>query len=100
MVLLMHFDWDTQKEQANIAAHGVDFVEAQKAFADPRALVVLDEAHGGGTELRWWLLGKVGSRVMLVRYTHRAPGIVRIIGAGYWKKGRDYYEHHWKTHAP
>jgi len=95
----MRFIWDTQKEQDNIASHGVDFTEAQQAFADPRALVLFDEAHGGETELRWWLLGKVGARVMLVRYTHRAPGLIRIIGAGYWRKGRDYYENYWKTHS-
>ena len=94
----MRFTWDVHKKQANIASHGVDFVEAQKAFDDPRALVVFDGEHGGGTELRWWLLGKVGARVMLVRYTHRSPGVVRIIGAGYWRKGKDYYETYWKTH--
>ncbi|MDF9834107.1 uncharacterized DUF497 family protein [Ereboglobus sp. PH5-5] len=95
----VRFTWDTQKEQDNIASHGVDFSEAQKAFDDPRALVVFDEAHGGKTELRWWLLGMVGARVMLVRHTHRTPGIVRIIGAGYWRKGKDYYENYWKTNS-
>jgi uncharacterized DUF497 family protein len=99
MVSDVRFTWDTKKEQDNIASHGVDFTEAQQAFADPRAIVVFDPAHGGKTELRWWLLGKVGARVMLVRYTHRTPGIIRIIGAGYWRKGKDYYENYWKTRS-
>lgn len=46
--------------------------------------------------MRWWLLGKVDGRVMLVRYTHRPGGVIRLIGAGYWRNARDYYEIYWK----
>jgi uncharacterized DUF497 family protein len=90
----MKFAWDPRKEATNIAKHGVPFSEAQQAFDDPFALVAFDEAHSprGGHELRWWLLGKVGARVMLVRYTHRPGGIIRIIGAGYWEIGEKVYE--------
>ncbi|MDB6128470.1 MAG: uncharacterized protein JWM35_2366 [Verrucomicrobia bacterium] len=92
----MRFEWDPNKELENISKHGVDFTTAQRAFSDPKALVLLDEDHSGEAELRWWLLGKIGERVLLVRYTHRADGALRLIGAGYWKEGRDYYETHWK----
>lgn len=92
----MKFEWNPTKESENIVRHGVDFTEAQLAFDDPRALVLWDEAHSSSKELRWWLLGKVGTKVMLVRYTHRPDGVIRLIGAGYWKLGRDYYETHWK----
>ena len=95
----MKFQWSTAKQSANIVKHGVDFAEAQLAFADPQALVLFDSAHSSTLELRWWLLGKVGSRVMLVRYTHRPAGVIRIIGAGYWKEGCNYYETYWKTHS-
>ena len=95
----MKFQWSTAKENANLAKHGVGFTEAKQAFADPRALILFDPAHSSKIELRWWLLGKVASRVMLVRYTHRPVGVVRIIGAGYWKEGRDYYETYWKKHS-
>ena len=93
----MRFVWDSAKEHANIASHGVDFTTAQEAFADPRAVVLYDAAHSNWRELRWWLLGRVGARVLLVRYTHRPSGVIRIIGAGYWRKGRDYYENYWKN---
>lgn len=56
-----------------------------------------DEAHSNRRELRWWLLGKVDARILLVRYTHRPDGVIRIIGAGYWREGRDYYENFWKN---
>ena len=90
----MKFTWDARKEATNLAKHGVTFSEAQRAFIDPRAIVAFDAAHSprGGHELRWWLLGKVGNRVMLVRYTHRPSGIIRIIGAGYWDVGAKIYE--------
>jgi len=78
-----------------MAKHGVDFITARLAFSDPQAVVLFDENHSGKSELRWWLLGKVRGRILLVRYTHRPNGAVRLIGAGYWKEGRDYYENYW-----
>ena len=65
-------------------------------FADARALVLFDEAHSDQRELRWWLLGLVDGRVLLVRYTHRPGGVIRLIGAGYWRNARTYYEIYWK----
>jgi uncharacterized DUF497 family protein len=93
----MQFAWDRAKERANIARIGVEFTTALRAFADPKALVLFDEAHSDYRELRWWLLGKVEARILLVRYTHRPNGIIRLIGAGYWREGRDYYENYWKN---
>ena len=29
--------------------------------------------------------------------THRPGGMIRLIGAGYWREGRDYYETYWKN---
>lgn len=25
---------------------------------------------------------------------------IRLIGAGYWREGRDYYENYWKSQNP
>ncbi len=92
----MVFSWDPAKERANVARHCVDFTTAQRAFSDSRALVLLDSAHSSSRELRWWLLGRVDDRVLLVRYTHRPGGVIRLIGAGFWREGRNYYEDYWK----
>lgn len=94
----MRFSWDPAKERTNVARHGVDFTEAQQAFADPRALVLFDGDHSDRREIRWWwwLLGRVGARIRLVRYTHRPHGVIRLIGAGYWREGRNYYENYWQ----
>ena len=92
----MRFAWDQQKAESNLAAHGVTFESAKQAFDDPQAIVVFDAEHSGKRELRWWLLGRVDLKVMLVRYTHRPGGVVRIIGSGYWRQGKDIYENYWK----
>lgn len=92
----MRFSWDRAKERDNLAHHGVDFTIAQQAFADPKFIVLFDHAHSTQHELRWWLLGRVGSRILPVRYTHRPDGVIRLIGAGYWRNSAAYYEIHWK----
>ena len=57
----MRFSWDRAEERLNVARHGVDFTTAQQAFADPKSIVLFDDAHSTRYELRWWLLGRVGS---------------------------------------
>jgi hypothetical protein len=41
----MKFEWDSQKEAANIAKHGVSFAEASTEFADPLAGTIPDPEH-------------------------------------------------------
>ena len=86
----VRFTWDPHKEQLNIAKHDVDFTKASKAFDDPQARIAFDSVHSSA-ELRWWLMGKVDGRILLVRYTHRPDGIIRIIGAGFWSKAEKFY---------
>jgi uncharacterized DUF497 family protein len=96
----VNFEWDRNKERQNREKHGLDFTEACQAFRDPFALVRFDSKHSTLTELRLWLIGRVGSRVVAVRYAHRPRGVVRIIGAGCWSNASDLYEEHCKTHRP
>ena len=86
----MRFEWDTEKEKANVTKHGVDFTEATAAFYDPKHLISADEEHSAG-EARLFCLGRTGRGILMVRFTYRGE-IVRIIGAGYWRKGRRLYE--------
>ena len=74
----------------------MDFPIAQEAFADSQARVLFDAAHSDGRELRGWLLGRIGARILLVRYAPRPDGVIRLIGAGYGREGGDYDENHWK----
>jgi hypothetical protein len=84
------FIWDRDKEGSNIAKHGVDFETAAKVFFDPDRKIFKDQAHSDNEE-RYFCIGKAGERILTVRFTQRADKI-RIIGAGYWRKGKWYYE--------
>ena len=84
------FAWDVRKEAANIRKHGVGFETAAKVFTDPGRKIYVDAKHGA-TEERLFCIGKVGGNILTVRFTYR-EGHIRIYGAGYWRKGRRYYE--------
>ncbi len=88
----MKFEWDEAKAHENERKHSVPFLEATSCFADESALVLLDEAHSTGKELRWFLIGRSDAgRVLTVRYTHRGQAI-RLIGAGAWREGKKLYD--------
>lgn len=83
------FEWDLEKAKANLAKHGVDFFEAMSAFLDDNRVIATDEAHSEA-EPRYFCIGKVGQRILTVRFTYR-KGVVRIFGAGHWRKARTIY---------
>lgn len=84
------FIWDPEKELANIAKHGVDFITAAKVFKDSKRKIYIDAKHSKKEE-RFFCIGKVEGRILTVRFTYRGDKI-RIIGAGFWRKGKHYYE--------
>lgn len=86
------FKWDPEKDRLNQRKHGVAFSAAQYAFADPCRVIARDLDHSTGKEARFYCFGGVGDGIMTVRFTHR-DGRIRIIGAGYWRKGKKIYEH-------
>ncbi len=86
----MQFEWDPAKERENRLRHGVAFDLASSVFDDPDLVLAEDSAHSA-TERRYFAFGEAGSGILTVRFTVRGERI-RIIGAGYWRKGRDFYE--------
>jgi len=84
------FIWDLEKEFFNIARHGVDFSIAARVFKDPQRKIYVDSKHSGKEE-RYFCIGKVEGKILTVRFTYRSTKI-RIFGAGYWRKGKEYYE--------
>jgi uncharacterized DUF497 family protein len=91
-----NFEWDGRKEAENLDKHGISFREAQKAFLDPRRVVLAHDDHSHG-EQRFFCLGKIDGHVVTVRFTMRGE-IFRIFGAGYWRNGRRTYEKENKIH--
>lgn len=84
------FEWDEEKEKSNKQTHQLDFTEASQAFLDPDRIIAADDMHSKEEE-RLFCIGKVGSQIATVRFTYREKQI-RIIGAGYWRKGKKFYE--------
>lgn len=91
------FEWDARKDAENQGKHGVPFVLAQHAFADPHRVIAEDTMHSGAKEQRYFCFGRVAGGVMTVRFTYRSC-VVRIIGAGYWRKGKAIYERENQIH--
>jgi uncharacterized DUF497 family protein len=85
-----HFEWDEEKDRENQKKHSVSFSIAQHAFLDPHRIILEDEEHST-EENRYYCIGRVGEGVMTVRFTFRG-NVIRIYGAGYWRKGKKVYE--------
>jgi len=84
------FEWDENKNAENIAKHNVSFEEAQEDFFDENAIINEDDEHSI-VEKRYFCVGKTKQGILTVRFTNRNNNI-RIIGAGYWRKQKKYYE--------
>ena len=50
------FEWDSAKDEENQRKHGVSFLEAQYAFADPHRVIAEDLIHGQ-QEPRYYCFG-------------------------------------------
>jgi uncharacterized protein len=84
------FEWDENKDKTNQKKHGVSFALAQLAFLDHSRLILKDLEHSID-EKRYYCLGRVSNNILTVRFTYRSNRI-RILGAGYWRKGKKIYE--------
>jgi len=87
----MVFEWDAEKNKENTEKHNISFEEAQLAFCDRRRLIEKDIKHSTLNEVRYFLYGDTGKGIATVRFTVRKNAI-RLIGAGYWRQGRNKYE--------
>ena len=87
---LTKFEWDEKKDRENQEKHELSFEIAQYAFADPDRIIAEDLTHSD-KEKRYYCFGKVNEGVITVRFTYR-KNIIRIFGAGYWRKGKRIYE--------
>ena len=79
--MTVRFEWDENKDRANIVKHGVGFDGARRVFSDPHVIVREDRVVEG--EERLYAIGYV-DRVLLVVHTIREEGIgaiIRIVSA-------------------
>jgi hypothetical protein len=55
------FEWDSAKDRANQAKHGIGFELAQRAFLEPWRVIAEDLDHSGD-EQRYYCFGRVRCR--------------------------------------
>ena len=92
----VNFEWDEIKDKQNCKKHSVSFYEAQYAFSDQNRVILHDIIHSKDEE-RYYCIGKINNGILTVRFTYRNE-IIRIYGAGYWRKGKKIYEEKNKLH--
>jgi len=78
------FDWDIDKNLANIEKHGIPFKEAATVFRDENAVLLEDEEHSEEEE-RFNIIGLSGNlKLLMVCHCykeHEDDSIIRIISA-------------------
>lgn len=74
------FEWDSEKNAANLRKHGMDFYTAAEVFRDERAVIRHDTSHSFEEE-RFKIVGSVhGICITAVIFTDRNE-VTRIISA-------------------
>jgi len=91
------FEWDEVKDKENQAKHGVSFTVAERAFLDAQRVIAEDSGHSA-KEKRFFCIGRVGDGILTVRFTVRGD-VIRIFGAGYWRRGQQIYEEQNQIHG-
>jgi len=86
------FERDESKNSGDLKKHGVSFHNAQFVFLDRRRVNAKDHTHSK-KEHRFYCFESdgEGTGILTVRFTYRNQRI-RIIGAGYWRRGKKIYE--------
>ncbi|HSB45036.1 MAG TPA: BrnT family toxin [Nitrospira sp.] len=96
MTDLVTFEWDEDKDRANVKKHGVSFEEASTVFWDENARIIDDPDHSDEEE-RFILMGVSRNlNILVVCHCYRREGqVIRIISArrANKKELRSYKEH-------
>ncbi len=86
----MNYEWDQNKQVANLARHGVDFIIAED-FEWDTAVEAVDGRFDYGEE-RWIAFGFIHARLYILVYTQRKT-VVRLISLRKAnKREREFYE--------
>jgi uncharacterized DUF497 family protein len=74
----VRFEWDDEKEEANLSKHGVSFAEAATALRDPLSVTASDPDHSE-MEQRFLTFGvSADGRLLVVAHTEQEE-VLRII---------------------
>lgn len=92
----LHFEWDKQKDKANIKKHGISFDDARSVFYDEKAIQFFDPDHSDDED-RFILLGiSFKLKVLVVCHCFReSDRVIRIISAR--KADGDEEQEYWRN---
>ena len=77
----MRFEWDPEKEKADLEKHGVSFEEAMTLLSSGEDyLEIHDEAHSQD-ENRFNAIGPVAAHIIVVVYAEWPEDAIRLISA-------------------
>ena len=78
----LKFEWDTEKDKANLKKHGISFNEARSVFYDEYAIQFFDPDHSD-TEDRFILLGisNLLNNLVVCHCFREEETVIRIISA-------------------
>lgn len=89
---MIDFEWDPEKDAANISKHGVAFAEAASVFGDPLGVSAYDPDHSR-LENRFITIGlSAFGRLLMVAHTERGDRIRIISARELTRKERETYE--------
>lgn len=90
----IRFDWDSNKNLANVKKHKISFEEAKTVFFDENARVIPDPEHSESEE-RFIILGISHKlKLLIVVHTYREnDDVIRIISARKATKYESKYYH-------
>lgn len=77
----MRFEWDEAKNLANQRKHGLSFDEARELFVSGRDYLEFFDADHSDLEERFIAIGPIRRGLVVVVWTERDDGTIRIIGA-------------------
>ena len=77
--LTMQFEWDDNKNIANIRKHGINFADVVDMFNHPMLNLVDNSQYY--EEERWIAIGLIKRLIGVVVYTERRGDTIRIISA-------------------
>jgi uncharacterized protein len=74
----MRFKWDEAKRESNLLKHGLDFLDAERAF-EGETVTIPDDRFEYGEE-RYLTLGLLDGRVAVIVHTETGD-LIRLISA-------------------
>ena len=90
----IRFQWDPNKNQANIKKHKISFEEAKSVFFDENARVIPDTEHSTNEERFIILVISIKLKLLIVVHTYKENDeIIRIISARKATKSESKYYH-------